>query len=128
MTEELKPIEYTNAEIYAMGNMVNELVALKVPASAGIKIKRLAQDIVKDANLIQKELNDLIIKYGEKQEDGTYRLEADSPNRPQYDQERNEMMAEVVTRAQWGPITLPADTECSIALLLVFDRIISVQE
>ncbi len=128
---ELAPIEYTNAEVWVAGNpeVLRELINLVVPARVGLDIQRLAEDLNKEYVKIQKALDDLVRKYGEKDDKGNATLPADHPNRPEYDKERAEMMDAVITRANWGHVVLPADTKAvSARLLMLLGRFVSVKE
>ena len=128
----LTVIEYTNAEILAMGAVLPELIKLDVPARVGIKIQRLVVDINKEYVLIKGHLDDLIRKYGEKTGEGNeakYTVSPDMEKWPEYVKERIDLLGDVITRANWTPVTLPANTEhVSAALLMVMERLISVEE
>ena len=128
----LAPIEYTHGEVLAMGAVLQDLIKLDVPARVGLRIQRLAQDINKDYILVKNKLDDLVRKYGEKSGEGNaakFTLAPESEKWPEYLQERADLLNDVITRAGWTPVVLPAKTEhVPASLLIVMERLVSVEE
>jgi hypothetical protein len=128
----LAPIEYTNGEILAMGALLPDLVKLDVPARTGARIQRLAQEINKDYVIVKGQLDDLVRKYGVQTGEGRdakFTLAPESEKWPEYLKERADLLSDVVTRASWTPVVLPANTaHVSAALLITMERLVSVFE
>ena len=123
----------TNEDLLAMAAATPELETVVVPAKTGLYMARLVRAVRSEAKDVADAMDKLVRKYGEDHGHGIFTLTppsvaGDKPVSEHWDefvQERGELLAAESDLDQKAVI-LPDSTVIPIALLVVFDRFLTV--
>ena len=131
MPKEVKKIK--NGELFAMKESFNDLMMLELPTLTGLQVVRLLKAIGNQIDGINEVRNKLILKYGEKQENGNVTLTGPgdpdgkplSPNWDKFTEEHDELM-NGDTVVEFERVVLPKDSKVPVKTLFAFESFIEV--
>lgn len=118
---------FTNGQLFTLREPLRALAKIDVPAKVGIRVARLIRKLRAEIEPIGEVRNQLIGKYGEKNEKGEPFINAESPDWKKFVEEHDALMAQTV-EVEFEKVVLPDEVVVAVDVLVALEPFLAVAD